>query len=72
VGWGFEDSDFVQRLLNAGLSRRTTRWAVPVLHLWHRAQDRSREQANFARLEQTVSSRTVRASRGVDRYLSAP
>ncbi len=70
VGWGYEDSDFVQRLLNAGRHRRTTRWAVPVLHLWHRAQDRSREMANFARLEQTISSGVVRASRGVDRYLA--
>jgi glycosyltransferase involved in cell wall biosynthesis len=71
VGWGYEDSDFVQRLLNAGRRRRTTRWAVPVLHLWHRAQDRSRERANYARLEQTISSGAIRASRGVDRYLKA-
>ena len=70
VGWGYEDSDFVQRLLNAGRRRRTTRWAVPVLHLWHRAQDRSRERANFARLEQTISSGAIRASRGVDRYIT--
>ena len=71
IGWGYEDSDFVQRLLNAGRQRRTTRWAVPVLHLWHRAQDRSRERANYARLEQTIASGASRASRGVDRYLTA-
>ncbi len=70
TGWGFEDSDFVQRLLNGGRRRLTTRWAVPVLHLWHASQDRSRERANFARLEQTIASRAVRASRGVDRYLA--
>ena len=68
VGWGYEDSDFVQRLLNAGRRRCTTRWAVPVLHLWHRAQDRSREKANYARLEQTIASGVIRVSRGVDRY----
>ncbi len=71
VGWGYEDSDFVQRLLNAGRRRRTTRWAVPVLHLWHPAQDRGRERANYARLEQTISSGAIRARRGVDRYLPA-
>ena len=70
TGWGFEDSDFVQRLLNGGRKRLTTRWAVPVLHLWHGSQDRSREKANLARLEQTIASRTVRASRGVDHYLA--
>jgi len=72
VGWGFEDSDFVQRLLNAGLRRRMTRWAVPVLHLWHPAQDRSREKANFARLEHTIASGATRAGRGVDQYLASP
>jgi glycosyltransferase involved in cell wall biosynthesis len=71
VGWGYEDSDFVQRLLNAGLRRRMTRWAVPVLHLWHPAQDRSREEANFARLERTIASGATRASRGVDQYLKS-
>jgi hypothetical protein len=70
TGWGYEDSDFVQRLLNAGRRRLATRWAVPVLHLWHRAQDRSRERANFARLEQTIASGVVRAQRGVDHYLA--
>lgn len=69
-GWGFEDSDFVQRLQNGGRKRRASRWAVPVLHLWHRAQDRSRERANFARLEETIKSGIVRAQRGVDRYLT--
>ena len=60
----------VQRLLNAGRRRRATRWAVPVLHLWHAAQDRSRERANLARLEQTVASGTERAARGIDQYLT--
>jgi glycosyltransferase involved in cell wall biosynthesis len=69
IGWGYEDSDFVQRLLNAGRRRRTTRWAVPVLHLWHPGQDRGRERANFARLEHTMASGSIRATRGVDRYL---
>jgi glycosyltransferase involved in cell wall biosynthesis len=70
VGWGYEDSDLVQRLLNAGRRRRASRWAVPVLHLWHDAQDRSRETANFARLQQTVRARAVRAARGIDQYLA--
>lgn len=69
IGWGYEDSDLVQRLLNAGRRRRSSRWAIPVLHLWHGAQDRSREQANLARLQQTVRSRAVKAARGLDQYL---
>jgi len=71
VGWGYEDSDLVQRLLNAGRRRRASRWAIPVLHLWHAAQDRSREQANLARLHRSTSSKAVRARRGIDQYAPA-
>jgi glycosyltransferase involved in cell wall biosynthesis len=70
IGWGYEDSDLVQRLLNSGCRRRSTRWAVPVLHLWHAAQDRGREKANLARLEQTVAGRARRAAHGIDQYLA--
>jgi glycosyltransferase involved in cell wall biosynthesis len=70
IGWGYEDSDLVQRLLNGGRRRRASRWAIPVLHLWHEAQDRSREKANLARLQQSVSSKAVRATRGIDQYLA--
>jgi glycosyltransferase involved in cell wall biosynthesis len=70
VGWGYEDSDLVQRLMNAGRRRRASRWAIPVLHLWHGAQDRSREKANYARLQETVRSRAIRAARGIDQYLA--
>jgi glycosyltransferase involved in cell wall biosynthesis len=68
VGWGYEDSDLVQRLFHLGRRRRSTRWAVPVLHLWHESQDRSRERANFARLERTRAGKATRARRGIDQY----
>ena len=70
IGWGYEDSDLVQRLFNAGKRRRASRWAIPVLHLWHGALDRSRERVNFARLQQSIRSRAVRAVRGIDQYLA--
>jgi glycosyltransferase involved in cell wall biosynthesis len=70
IGWGYEDSDLVQRLLHAGRRRRASRWAVPVLHLWHGAVDRSLERANFARLGQTIAGKAVRAARGIDQYLA--
>ncbi|WP_370153513.1 glycosyltransferase [Ferrovibrio sp.] len=35
VGHGLEDSDFILRLLRAGLRRKSGRFASVVLHLWH-------------------------------------
>ncbi len=34
-GWGHEDADFVFRLQQAGVVRKSGSWATEVLHLWH-------------------------------------
>ena len=69
-GWGYEDSDLIVRLLHHGCKRKEGRFAVPVLHLWHRQNDRSRHDSNYARLLERIENREfVRAERGVDRYL---
>ena len=70
-GWGHEDADLAVRLFKAGVKRRDGRYAVPVLHLWHREQDRSREAENRGRLEQRIqsASRLIRAEKGLDQYL---
>jgi glycosyltransferase involved in cell wall biosynthesis len=71
VGWGYEDSDFAQRLLLSGCRRRATRWNVPVLHLWHQAGGQAGQNtANQALFERAVASGRVRAEHGVDQYLA--
>ena len=42
VGWGREDSDFVTRMLKAGITVRSGRFATCVAHLFH--PERSRDQ----------------------------
>ncbi len=70
-GWGHEDADLAIRLNRAGVKRRDGRYAVPVLHLWHREHDRGREAENRGRLEQRIRSanRSFRAEKGLDQYL---
>ncbi len=68
-GWGLEDSDLVIRLLRSGLRRKSARFAAPVLHLWHREQDRAALTENRRRLEAILLSDSIRAVRGLDRYL---
>lgn len=55
-GWGYEDSDFVVRLIRAGIKRKDGRFATGVLHLWHKPNDRAREAENLRRLERTLQS----------------
>jgi glycosyltransferase involved in cell wall biosynthesis len=65
VGWGLEDSDLVVRLLRAGVRRKDGRFATGVLHLWHPWNDRGQLATNRQRLEETIGSARVSASRGL-------
>ena len=69
-GWGFEDSDLIIRLIHNGIRRKEGRFAVPVLHLWHKQNDRSKHDENYQRLMERVNDPSfIRASQGIDQYL---
>jgi len=69
-GWGHEDADLVIRLLHYGCLRKTGRYAVPVLHLWHSESDRSHEAENLRRLKKRMRQATlILAEQGVEQYL---
>ncbi|MDE2664360.1 MAG: glycosyltransferase [Gemmatimonadota bacterium] len=63
-GWGFEDNDLVVRLIRNGVRRKEGRYAVPVLHLWHKS--RPPDPASRERFERRLRSDTIRAERGID------
>lgn len=63
-GWGFEDNDLVVRLIRNGVRRKEGRYAVPVLHLWHKS--RPPDPTCRERFERRLRSDTVRAERGID------
>ncbi len=69
VGWGYEDSDLVIRLIRSGVKRKTGRFAVPVLHLWHKESDRSNEPDNRKRLNQILTSTHIRSAKGAEQYM---
>lgn len=69
TGWGLEDSDLVVRLIRAGVSSKSARFSAPVLHLWHRENDRANLAENRRRLEQVIAATHTRAHLGVDQYL---
>ena len=67
-GWGLEDSDLVIRLLHAGIKHKSARFAAPVLHLWHRENDRSRLPENQRQLDALLASARVEAQLGLSQY----
>lgn len=64
-GWGYEDSDLVIRLLKAGIKRKSGKFSVPVIHLWHLENDRSQKAMNKRRLENILSSQRIIAEQGL-------
>jgi GT2 family glycosyltransferase len=63
VGWGKEDSDFVFRLLNMGLSIRSARLGTCVYHLDHMVNDRSSLTENEAKLDMVLRNTDIVAPR---------
>jgi len=54
TGWGREDSDFVVRLIKAGVTVRSGRFAACVAHLYHRERSKDQLSNNHERFERTL------------------
>jgi len=72
TGWGQEDSDLVVRLIRSGIINKSARFSSPVLHMWHRENDRSNLEENRLRLQQALNATNIRAHKGVDQYDKKP
>lgn len=64
-GWGYEDSDLAVRLIRNGVGIKNGRFSVPVLHLWHKENDRSFSGENWKKFEATLSSTHTHAKSGI-------
>lgn len=69
VGWGFEDSDLIVRLLRSNVKRKSGKFATGVIHLWHKEQSRSLLTENACRLAQTLQNKETKAKKGFDQYI---
>ncbi len=54
TGWGHEDADFVFRLTNIGLIRKSGSWSTEVLHLFHKINDQSQAAENARRVREKI------------------
>jgi glycosyltransferase involved in cell wall biosynthesis len=68
-GWGYEDSDLVIRLMRNQVLRKDGHFSVPVFHLWHPENSRTRERVNYQKLKEIESSMRVKSAHGVDQYM---
>ncbi len=64
-GWGYEDSDLAVRLIHAGIKIKSGRYATAVLHLWHKENDRTKQEHNLKKLKDRINSRIIKAENGI-------
>lgn len=66
VGWGREDSEFVERMLNSGVNRIYLKFAAVAFHLFHEERTRSSLKENEKRLNKTIKEKITRCENGLD------
>lgn len=69
TGWGYEDCDLVTRLLQQGVIRKSCGFRIPVVHLWHAINDRTKERANWALLKERRKNKQLCAEQGINQYV---
>ena len=55
IGWGREDSELAQRLINYGVLKRHLRYSAIALHLYHSENSRALLQENDDRLKNAIN-----------------
>ncbi len=69
-GWGYEDSDLFVRLIHTGIKIKNGRFAIPVLHLWHKQSTRDSSNSNLTRLMKRVSNiNDTKAIKGINQII---
>jgi glycosyltransferase involved in cell wall biosynthesis len=65
--WGKEDSEFVQRLFNAGIYRRNLKFSALQYHLYHK--EGSNNNNNISILNNTIDNSLTWCKYGINQYL---
>ena len=69
ASWGYEDSDFFQRLLNIGIKRKNAKGMAGAVHLYHPEENRVNAGKNWQMLQDTIALKRTRARKGIDQYI---
>ena len=68
-GWGREDSEFVVRLFNTGINRKSLRFNAIQYHLWHQDIDRKHLDYNNQLLQNSIKQKLKVCKKGINKYI---
>lgn len=69
VGWGIDDSELIQRMLNNGVTGKRIKHKGIVYHIYHKEQDKSQVHLNLEIEKQIERSGDTFVHKGVNQYL---
>ena len=67
VGWGHEDYEFAQRLINKGVKRKNIRYGAVLFHLYHPEEDRKRGGINMTIRDNTIANKATFCKNGIEK-----
>ena len=68
-GWGREDSEFIVRLFNSGIKRKSLHFNAIQYHLWHNENKNTYLNRNDAILQNALLNQLQWCDNGINRYL---
>lgn len=68
-GWGREDSDFMIRMINAGIVAKKMKGRCISYHLFHKEADRNKFDENNNLLKDVFNRKIAWCDKGIDQYL---
>lgn len=69
IGWGREDSEFVERLFNQGIKRYNIKFSALAYHLYHNESSRGSLPENDRILHFAIDHKLKRCSNGLNKFL---
>jgi glycosyltransferase involved in cell wall biosynthesis len=69
TGWGIDDSEMIQRLLNIGIKGKRLKFRGIVYHIYHKEQDKSHIGINQLIEKETTDKKIKFIEKGINQYL---
>ncbi|NOU60649.1 glycosyltransferase family 2 protein [Marinifilum caeruleilacunae] len=69
VGWGYEDIEMVERLMNSGVKKTTLLMMALQYHLWHPKSSRAFSAKNKSMYYDCKNNKLAHCPKGIDQYL---
>jgi len=69
TGWGREDSEFIIRMMNSGISGKRLKYKAIIYHIWHKESSKEKLNINHDIQQSAIKNKLVWCKNGINKYL---